>query len=263
MRVWCNGAMRQGAAIEPGDRGFTLGDGLFETLRWSGGEARHLQRHLARLRAGAAFLDIPLPWSDAELGTAMAAVVHEAGLDQAAIRLSLSRGPSSRGVLPPSDPRPTTIVSAGPLPPAGDVSAVVARSTRRNEHSPLSRIKSLSYLDNVLAAREAAQRGADQALLLNTAGRLAEAAVANLFLVRAGELITPPIVDGALPGIARQLLIERCGAVERPVEVETLLSAESAFLSNSLGLRGLTRIDERTMSVDAQRLSALATQIEH
>ncbi|MBX9403206.1 aminotransferase class IV [Lysobacter sp. BMK333-48F3] len=73
MRVWCNGAMRQGAAIEPGDRGFTLGDGLFETLRWSGGEARHLQRHLARLRAGAAFLDIPLPWSDAELGTAMAA----------------------------------------------------------------------------------------------------------------------------------------------------------------------------------------------
>lgn len=134
MRVWCNGAMREGAAIEPGDRGFTLGDGLFETLRWADGAARHLDRHLARLRAGAAFLGIPLRWSDAELGTAMAAVVREPGLEQAAIRLSLSRGPSARGLLPPSEPRPTVVVSAGPLPQAGSATAIVARSTRRNEY---------------------------------------------------------------------------------------------------------------------------------
>jgi len=262
MRVWCNGALVEGAAIDPGDRGFTLGDGLFETLRWSGGEARHLRRHLARLREAAAFLDIPLRWSDADLAAAMAVAVGEAGLDEAALRLSLSRGPSARGLLPPAQPRPTVVVSAGPLPPTGAVTAVVVRSTRRNEHSPLSRLKSLSCLDNVIAAREAAQRGADQALLLNTAGRLAESALANLFLVRAGELITPPLADGALPGIARGLLIERCGAIERPIEVEDLLSAERAFLSNSLGLRGLSRVDERTMAVDAQLLDTLAARID-
>ncbi|MEI2455287.1 aminotransferase class IV [Lysobacter firmicutimachus] len=262
MRVWCNGAMREGAAIEPGDRGFTLGDGLFETLRWADGAARHLDRHLARLRAGAAFLGIPLRWSDAELGAAMAAVVREPGLEEAAIRLSLSRGPSARGLLPPSEPRPTVVVSAGPLPPAGSATAIVARSTRRNEYSPLSRIKSLCYLDNVIAAREAAECGADQALLLNTAGRLAESAAANLFLVSAGELLTPPVSDGALPGIARQLLIERCGAIERPLDVEALISADHAFLSNSLGLRALNRIDGRTLAVDEPLLSALATRID-
>ncbi|MCW2240451.1 aminotransferase class IV [Azospirillum canadense] len=248
MTVWLNGRLlpAEEARIDPADRGFTLGDGLFETIRVTGGRARHLDRHLARLQASAAVLELPVPYPDDTLAGAVTALIAARDVAEGVARLTLTRGTGARGVLPPADPHPTVLITlAPPGPPAGPVEAVIAQATRRNEHSPLSRLKTLNYLDAILARREAARRGAGEALLLNTAGRLAEASIATLFIVRDGRLLTPPVSEGALPGIRRALILERHRAEERPITPDDLWAAKEAFLSNSLGLRPLLAVDGR------------------
>ncbi|MCW2243277.1 aminotransferase class IV [Azospirillum canadense] len=250
MTLWLNGRLiaAEEARIDPTDRGFTLGDGLFETIRVAGGQPRYLDRHLARLAASADLLDLPLPYPADALSAAMAALIAAQGLAEGVLRLTLTRGTGARGVPPPADPKPTVLITLAPAGPvAGPVEAVIARSTRRNEHSPLSRLKTLNYLDAIIARQEAAKRGAGEALLLNTAGRLAESSVANLFVVREGRLLTPPPSEGALPGIRRGLILERYAAEEQPVTRDHLFAADEAFLTNSLGLRPLLAVDGRAI----------------
>jgi branched-chain amino acid aminotransferase len=228
--------------LSPADRGLLLGDGLFETFRAYRGRVAFARQHLDRLARGAAELDIPLPWSPAALVDALHAVL-EANRHlhlEAALRLTLTRGPGPRGLSPPPVPRPTLLISSTPLlhPSSTQVRAALA-TPRRNEHSPLARIKSLNYLDNILALREAQARGLDEALLLNSAGRLACATAANLFLVLDGGLLTPPERDGALPGITREAVLrisERLGlsASVRSLAPGDLLTAQEAFLTNTL-----------------------------
>ncbi len=251
MTCWLNGALlASGAAIDPDDRGFTLGDGLFETVRVDDGQPAQLHRHLHRLRAGAAMLGIPMPWDDDALGAALAATIAANAVRNGSARLTLSRGPAPRGMRFPQPARPTGLITAtGTMSAsAGPVHAVLCTTTRRNEWSPLSRIKSLNYLDGVLARLEADRCGAGDALLLNTRGVLAEASAANLLVLSGGRLLTPPVADGALPGIRRGLLIERCGVAEASLPPEVLLRAEAVFLSSSLGLRGVASLDGRALS---------------
>ena len=257
MTLWLNGALSapERARIDPADRGLTLGDGLFETIRLAEGRPLHLARHLTRLRDGALLLAIPVPYDDAAIAGAIAAVA--AGLVDAAIRVTLTRGPAPRGVLPPDLPTPTLLITAGRLPAAGPVRLVVSRITRRNEGSPLSRIKSLNYLDSVLARQEAARNGADDALLLNSRGAIAEATAANLFLRRGGTLATPPVSDGALPGVMRSVLIDRCKAVERTLFPADVYAADAAFLANSLGLRAVLALEGRTVGSGVADLQPL------
>lgn len=261
MKVWLNGVIlpSEAARIAPNDRGFTLGDGVFETIRAVNGQPVHMARHLRRLRVGLAVLALPIAWTDAALANAIALCLRVNGLEQAAVRLTVSRGPASRGILPPLTPEPTVLVAAGPLASAaGPAHAITCTITRRNEFSPLSGVKSLSYLDGILARREAAKQGADEALLLNIRGRVAEASAANLFVFRAGTLATPPLADGALPGIMREVLIERCGASEAPLGIEDVLAAEAAFLSSSLGLRPLASLDGQPLGACPDRIADLA-----
>ncbi len=244
--VWLNGDVvpASAARIDPADRGFTLGDGVFETIRADAGGARHLDRHFARLREGAAVLGIPVPFDDARLSEAIAGLLAGSGLREAALRLTLSRGPAVRGVLPPPDPRPTMLLVAAHLPAAAvPARVVIAHSTCRNERSPLARIKSLSYLDGIIARREAAARGADDALLLDTRGRVAEATAANLVVVLGGAVFTPPLSDGALPGIARAKLLESGAVRERSLSPQDLERAEAAMLVSSLGARMVSAIE--------------------
>jgi branched-chain amino acid aminotransferase len=131
----------------------------------------------------------------------------------------------------------------------GPARVVIAREVRRNAHSPLARIKALSYLDNILARLEAQERGADDALLLNTEGRLAESTIANLFVVLAnGTIVTPPVTEGALPGVRRATLLAELGAEERPLPPEALDDAREAFLSNALSIRPLVAVDGRPIA---------------
>jgi branched-chain amino acid aminotransferase len=249
--VWLNGALvaADAARIEPADRGLLLGDGLFETLLCRDGRPLHASRHLARLRDGASQLAIPLPWDDDTLTAAMTAVLA-AHREPASLRMTLTRGPAGRGLDLPTQPRPTLLITASPpaAPPRAPLRLCIARSTRRNEHSPLSRLKTLNYLDGILARREAVLRGAHDALLLNTRGALAEATAATLFVRRDGVWCTPPLADGALPGIRRALLVAHAGAVERTLTVDDLARAQGVFLANSLGLRAVAAIDDKACS---------------
>jgi len=258
MILWLNGALLPAAEarIDPADRGFSLGDGVFETICVREGKPLHLPRHLARLQAGLDLLAIPRP--EVRFVEAMQAVLAANSLSEAALRLTVSRGVAARGVLPQGPVFPTVLMTASPLPatlPAARL--VIAQATRRNEFSPLSRVKSLNYLDNILARQEAASRDADDALLLNTQGFVVEATAANLFLCLEGALITPPLADGALPGIARALLIEHEGAVERSVLPQDLARAEGAFLSNSLGLRAVASVEGRRLPAPPTRIAGL------
>jgi branched-chain amino acid aminotransferase/4-amino-4-deoxychorismate lyase len=244
--VWLNGEVLDAAEarISVADRGLTLADGVFETIRCEGGAMLWLSAHLRRLAEAAALLRIPVPLSDSEVEAGLAALLVRSGLARAALRLTLTRGPAARGLWPPGEPiHPTLLATIAPLAERAPVRAVLAGSTRRNAHSPLSRLKSLAYGDAILARIEAESRGADEALLLNTAGRVACASIGNIFVCLDGAWITPPAEEGILPGLARARLIPLLGAKEQPLAVEALRRAERLFVSNSLSCTPARSID--------------------
>ncbi len=240
------------ACISPSDRGLLLGDGIFETMRVYKGNIFRLDAHLERFLAGAEFLDIPLPDVGESLSQSLARTLEANALagSDASLRLTLTRGSGPRGLVPSPQAKPTLLITASPLsvtayPPA----TAIISSICRNEHSPLANLKTLNFLDNVLARQEAVKAGADEALLLNTAGNLAEASAANLFVVFDGILHTPPLSDGPLPGITRAVVLELAEgldipAVETSLKPEQLFAAEEAFLTNSLiEVRALVKVD--------------------
>lgn len=269
--LWLNGRWIDDgeAAIDPADRGLLLGDGLFETMRAEAGQVRHLAAHLARLHGGADVLGLPVPLPDEAIAEALRATIAANGLAEgaAAVRLTLTRGPGPRGLLPPEPTRPTMMIAAIPLPPPRPpADAVLVGSIRRNEHSPTSRLKTLGYLDNILALREARAAGGDEAILCCTAGRLACASAGNLFLVMDGRIRTPPVEDGALPGVTRQRLlgIRPSAGVDvtaSPLPGEALSAADEAFVTNSLvGIRPIRTLAGRTLPAPGpltERLAAL------
>ncbi|HXQ40471.1 MAG TPA: aminodeoxychorismate lyase [Candidatus Udaeobacter sp.] len=254
--IHLNGRLTESAAarIDPADRGFLLADGLFETLRAYDGRPFALEAHLVRLSDGAAALDLPMP-AMAELAAAVAETLQANGHREASIRITLTRGAGPRGLLPPREPRPTWMVTTSPFadsgPPAWTAKLV---TIRRNEHSPLARLKSLAYLDNILALKEAAESGADEALMLNTAGRLACGSRSNLFVVLSGALVTPPPCEGALPGIARRQLLDLAGRAgietrEAPLSIEDIKLASEVFVSNSLiEVKPLADVDDSSFA---------------
>jgi len=249
VKVFLNGELidRDAARIDPGDRGLTLADGLYETIAVAGGDPVRVDAHLARLQGGADVIGLKVP--DRDLVAALKEVAVANNINEGVLRLTLTRGPPrdprARGILPPVEPQPTLLITGAPqdLTPPDGVRAIIATCTRRNERSPLSRIKTTNCLDGILAAQEAAQRKADDALLLNTAGNLAEAAAANLFLVIEGRAVTPPIEDGALPGVMRAVVIKALGAAEQTLAPGEVENASEAFLTSALGIRSLIEVD--------------------
>lgn len=242
--IWLNGRLvaREQAHIDPADRGLLLADGLFETLRAYRGHVFKLEEHLQRMAEGAAELGIPLPLDPPSIAQAVRETLDVNQLSDAAIRITLTRGPGQRGLLPPKDPRPTLIVSAAPYhaPPSVDgFIAVIAKRARRNEKSLTARIKTLCYLDNVIAQTEAEAAGADEAIMLNNQDAIACGGRSNLFAVIDGTLRTPAPEDGALPGITRHAVLTLCKAEGTPViegamTRSELLTASEMFVTNSL-----------------------------
>ena len=224
----------------PGDdRGLLLGDGLFETLLAVDGALEDVEAHLNRMDRGCAVLGIDPP-ARADALAALQGALESAGLmmGRAAARLTLTAG-SGRGLDRPADARPRLFAMAAPaLAPRGPVRLATV-DIRRNETSPVSRLKSLSYLDNVLARVQARAAGADEALMLNTKGELACAAAANLFWIAGGRLFTPALECGVLDGIMRARLIG--AARSMGVEVaevasgpEALEGADAVLITSSL-----------------------------
>ena len=251
VKIFINGRLAEApgntgtASIDPTDRGLTLGDGVFETMAVRGGQISRLDGHLARLHRGAGVLGFDSPMAGEDLAAALNSVLQANAITEGVLRLTLTRGPAPRGLLPPKTPAPSLIITASASVPdsGGPVTAVIVTGTRRNEQSPLSRIKSLNYLDNILAVREAREKGADEALLRNGAGNLASASSSNLFAVIGGVLVTPPPTDGCLDGVMRADVLRNLNGTERSLAPGDLAGASEAFLTNCLSVRPLTSVD--------------------
>ncbi|HEX4765715.1 MAG TPA: aminotransferase class IV [Lichenihabitans sp.] len=260
--IWHNGALREGTtiALDAGDRGLLLGDGLFETVAVFNRTPFRLADHWDRMSLAADRLGIPL--DRAVLDRATSALVSGSADDHGVLRITVTRGAGPRGLAPASDMTPTVLATLAPWRPdmAFRSVALATSSIRRNSGSPLSRIKSLGYLDNVLALREALDLGADDALLLNEAGSVACSSAANVFVVSGVRLLTPPIEDGVLPGITRALVLRHAAelglsAAETTLTPADLRSADAAFLTNSV------RLLDRVRRLDASDLGERDTEI--
>jgi branched-chain amino acid aminotransferase len=247
---------RSQAKISPFDLGFLYGYGLFETMRAYSGHIFRLSAHLERLTHSAAQLGIPL--SASELKKACYDTLKANKLSDARIRLTVSIGEGEATPDPPKRPRPTVLIVATDYTPPSDkvyrrgYRAIVA-SVRQNSQSPISRLKTSNYLNNILARKEAKEKDADEAILLNDKGFLCEGSASNIFLVSKGTLITPNEESGCLPGITRRVVIELAkelsiGVTEREIRLEELLNADEAFFTSSLiELMPLTEVDGKTI----------------
>ncbi len=245
MTFWLNGEWREEkTAISIADRGFLLGDGLFETIFMKNGAAAFLDDHLARLSAGLQMLGINAS-SPGNIAAILAELAERNGLTDkvAAARISMSRGVSERGLLFPEGSDPTVLITASPAAIAGGSAALIVSAYRRSQHSVAARCKASAYLDNVLARNEARDRSVDEAIMLNGEGRVACASSANLFLIlKDGSVVTPPVGEGALPGIIRGMLLAAAPEIGAEIREDAIrlddLRRGALFLTNSLiGLR--------------------------
>lgn len=270
--VWVDGRLRSAdeAHLSAFDRGFQLGDGIFETLRARGGHPTELPEHAARLRRSAEGLGIPLPPEiEAVLGVGIADLLAADGLGgpegDASIRITVSRGAfRGRGLLPPDETvHPTIVIQAWPVPPTPIDHLerglhLVASAVRRDPTNPLATLKTTSRADYVFARLEARRAGADDALFLTVDGHLSEATSSNLFLVRdaggaAPRLATPALACAILPGTTRSWLLAWAARVgltpdEGLLTPDDLRTANEAFLSSSVaGVLPVTRFEGRAI----------------
>jgi branched-subunit amino acid aminotransferase/4-amino-4-deoxychorismate lyase len=238
------------------DRGLTLGDGLFETLLARDGALVAVDAHLRRLAQGCAALGLSAPDLVAARALMEAALAEVAPAPRLAVRLTVTAGSGGRGLERPAAPELRMFATAAPAPRPEGPARLVTSTVRRNAASPASRLKTLSYLDNILARREARAAGADEALMLNGEGKIACAAAANIFWITAGRLFTPALDCGVLAGIMRAKLlalatgigVETVEAVETPA---ALTRADGVFLTSSLiGVRPVSEIDGTKAAFD-------------
>ena len=244
--VYINGELvsRAEARISAFDRGYLYGYGLFETMRSYNGRVFALDRHLARLMRSARQLALDAALDLTELERGVYRTLEANDLSDARIRLTVTAGEGERGLSLPSGGSLTIVIVAEglvlPTPQAYEkgLRAVVV-STRRNSQSALSGIKSIGYLDSLIARHEATAAGADEAILLNDRGLVAECSTSNIFLVYKRCLLTPSVECGILPGITREIVLElanelKITAVEAEIRLNDLYKASEAFLTNSI-----------------------------
>ena len=226
------------------DRGFLYGDGLFETLRTYDKKPFLLEDHVARLSNSAQYFDIPFRYTSQQIRQIIEHLLTGNNLKDAYIRMTLSRGPGFNGLIPTGTCTPTFAVHTKPLPayPASlyktGVSLIISR-IRRSATCPISCHKTLNFLTNYLIKREAAEKGAHDALVLNTDNHIAECAVSNIFVVEKNAVITPSLKANVLPGITRKIVLELCKensihASEELFGVERILGASEVFITNAL-----------------------------
>ncbi len=227
------------------DNGFVFGDSAYETLRTYGGRPFELDRHLRRLRRSITLLGFELPTSDDEIKARIDACLSFAGNAESYLRVIVSRGVGDMSYRFERIPEPTIAMYVKPLEPNNEGlyekgAAAVIVSIRRNPVEALNpAIKASNLLNNALATREAYAKGAFEAILLNTRGEVAEGAGSNVFIVKGGRLLTPPLSCGLLAGITRELVLEIAAATgvpfeERVLSADDLTTADELFITSTL-----------------------------
>lgn len=260
-RTWFNGSLLEGPLpVERGERGLLLGDGLFETILVLNRTPLWGNMHFARLEAAAH--ELGLGFNRDLLDDAVDELLDGTSKLHQVLRVTLTRGSAARG-LAATGGSSSLLLMLDAFDPAMMLKPVALASTaiRRNPASVSCRLKTLSYVDNIAAAREAASHGMEDALMLNTAGNVACTTIANLFLLKDGTLVTPARDQGILTGVTRQALLHSAAhlglkAEERVVRPEELHEAQGVFLTNSLRfIRPVTALDQRPLpQADLSRL---------
>jgi branched-chain amino acid aminotransferase len=231
------------ASVSVLDHGLLYGDGVFEGIRFYGGRALALRAHLRRLADSARAIALILPWPIARLSRIVDEVIAAYGEPEGYVRVVVTRGKGALGIDPASCPEPELIVIAARLHWVDEqarrrgVRAIIA-STRRLPADGLDpRIKSLNYLNHILARIEANHAGVEEALMLNQHGLLAEGTADNVFVVRDGILFTPPSSDGALAGITRGIVMRLARDADVDVR-ESSLAAYELYTADECFLTG-------------------------
>ncbi|WP_331350754.1 branched-chain-amino-acid transaminase [Cellvibrio sp. UBA7671] len=243
---WRNGQIvpLEQATVSVFDHGLLYGDGVFEGIRFYNGRAFRLQAHLERLFLSARAIALSIPYSIEQLTHAVIETISAAPEANGYLRLVVTRGPGPLGIDPARCHSPVVFIVADRLQLVSERvrsegAKVIIAATRRLGADGLDpRIKSLNYLNHILARMEATHAGADEAILLNSAGRIAEGSADNIFIVQRGELLTPPVIEGALDGITRQVVLElaeKLGikAREIPLAPYDLFTADECFLTGT------------------------------
>jgi branched-chain amino acid aminotransferase len=226
------------------DHGLLYGDGVFEGLRFYSGNIFRCEDHLTRLQDSAAAIGLSLPMSLAEMNHAMLQTIETSAQSDGYIRLIVTRGEGPLGIDSTQCVEPRTIVIVDQLALVAKnivqrgVKVIIAATRRLNPDQLDPRIKSLNYLNQIMARREATAAGADEAIMLNQWGRVAEGSADNIFVIKDGKLKTPPISEGALDGITRRVILEiaqrdAIPTLECPLTPLDLQTADECFLTGT------------------------------
>lgn len=262
MTVWLDGAFMpaEAARIDPADRGFLLGDGAFETMRFENGVIRRWPRHRARLALALATLAIAAPdWT--AIHDAALQLAEREGLGAAALRLTVSRGAHGRGLDGPEGEPGMVLITAAPLPAPSPARLALIEAPRRDPGSLSARFKTTGSTDAIHARRLARGAGADMAVMLGAQGRVASADCANLFVIEGDRVITPDLASGALAGTTRAALVEAALAEGLDITVmslrpERLAAAQAVFTTNALtGVRPALSLDGRQLDADHRMIT--------
>ncbi len=255
--IWLNGdIVSPEAAIDARDRGLLLGESLFETILVEKSHPYFWKPHIERLKKGCALLGFDMPNNDAMLAAARDQLVAQNKSDQLvaqnksdrlvaqnksdrlALRLSVTGGAGGRGLVASETVASNWMMQISPAPTAPDFLNLHISTIIRQADHPLAEVKTGNCLDTILARRAALAAGADEAILLNQYGRIAGCAAANIYLIDAKsagrQVLTPPVAEGALPGIMRQQLLVADAVREAPITPDMLIEARGLMVSNSL-----------------------------
>jgi branched-chain amino acid aminotransferase len=238
MIIYHNGTFTEdGPVLSIHDR-LRLGEGVFNTMLSIDGKIFHVQTHMEKLLKNSKLFwgEWAMPSAESLANDAQELLKRNSfHTGKCALNTLITGGQSAGGLRPPETFNPQILIRALPLKISNDpIKAVIAQSVRRNEGSPLSNIKYTNYGDNILALREATDKGANEAILLNNKGNVVCATSANLVMVKDGALYTPPLSDGAQDGVTRGLLIAKAGMTEKSFTAQDLKDTQGLYIINSL-----------------------------
>ncbi|WPX41282.1 branched-chain-amino-acid transaminase [Akkermansia sp. N21116] len=246
MKIWLDGKLvdETEAKLSVFDHGTLYGDGIFEGIRFYNGRVFRLEDHIVRLFDSARYLLLDIPYAFDEIIHATCETVAASGLSDGYIRLVVTRGVGNLGLSPFNCKNASVYIIADKIalydPSVYENGlALITSSVRRNRPDMVCpQVKSLNYLNNILAKMEAVRMGVAEALMLNEAGNVAECTGDNIFIVKNGTVFTPPVTDGALDGITRRVVLEICNelgipAEERTMNRYTVTCADECFLTGT------------------------------
>lgn len=246
MKIWLDGKLvdQEDAKVSVFDHGVLYGDGCFEGIRFYSGKVFRLQEHIVRLFDCMRYLMIELPWSFDEVCKATEETVAASGLTDGYIRLVVTRGVGDLGLNPYNCPKPSMIIIVRDIALypkemyENGLSLITSSFRRANPDVNCQQVKSLNYLNSISAKIECVHHGAGEALMLNSVGNVAECTGDNIFIVKDGVVLTPPITDGGLGGITRQAVMDICAelgipCVEKTMNRFNVINADECFLTGT------------------------------